>query len=178
MIFWIGFFVMVFNEGFVIMRHQSKFFAQLRDELIKEFGDGWKKFHSTMDWIWLGGVILGLILAGNQRLTDIVALVTFWGCVLFFVYIPKWIGQRLFRQKNTPKIFRGFLVFNFRFSYIIPRDPAVIPTAIKNPNSNRPCASAGVDINMLLKYERTDGSIVINVCSDQTEENKLWHSTR
>ena len=92
MIFWIGFFVMVFNEGLVIMRHQSKFFAQLRDELIKDFGDGWKKFHSTMDWIWLGGVILGLLLAGNQRLTDIVALVTFWGCVLFFVYIPKWVG--------------------------------------------------------------------------------------
>ena len=49
--------------------------------------------------------------------------------------------------------------------YIIPSDPAVTPTTRKNPNSNRPCASAGVDINMLLKYERTDGSIVVNVYS-------------
>jgi len=47
--------------------------------------------------------------------------------------------------------------------HIIPNDPAVIPTTTKNPNSNRPCASAGVDINMLLKYDRTDGSIEINV---------------
>ena len=48
---------------------------------------------------------------------------------------------------------------------MIPSEPAVIPTATKNPNSNRPCASAGVDINMLLKYERTDGSIVVNICA-------------
>ena len=46
---------------------------------------------------------------------------------------------------------------------MIPNDPAVIPTAKKNQNSNSPCAPAGVLINMLLKYERTDGSIVINV---------------
>ena len=91
-IFWFGFLVMAFNEGFVILRHQSKFFAQLRDEIIKDFGDGWKKFHSTLDWVWVAGVILGLILAGDQRWTDITALVTFWGCVLVFVYIPKWIG--------------------------------------------------------------------------------------
>ena len=49
------------------------------------------------------------------------------------------------------------------FHYIIPNEPAVIPTAKKNPNSNSPCAPAGVLINKLLKYERTDGSIVINV---------------
>ena len=47
--------------------------------------------------------------------------------------------------------------------YIIPKEPAVTPTAKKNPNSNSPWAPAGVLINKLLKYERTDGSIVINV---------------
>ena len=73
-------------------RTSPVFFISVREELIKDFGDGWKKFHSTMDWVWLAGDILGLILAGNQRLTDIVALVTFWGCVLVFVYIPKWVG--------------------------------------------------------------------------------------
>ena len=48
-------------------------------------------------------------------------------------------------------------------TYIIPNDPAVIPTQTKNPNSSNPCADAGVLINILLKYERTDGSIEINV---------------
>ena len=91
MIFWVGFFIMVFNEGFVIMRHQSEFFAKIREDLIEKYGDGWKKFHSTLDWVWVAGVILGLILAGDQRWTDLTALVTFWGCVLSFVYIPKWV---------------------------------------------------------------------------------------
>ena len=42
------------------------------------------------------------------------------------------------------------------FHYIIPNEPAVIPTVKKNPNSKRPCASAGVLINMLLKNDRSD----------------------
>ena len=44
MIFWIGFTVMVLNEGFVIMRHVSPWFAKRREELISKFGDGFKKF--------------------------------------------------------------------------------------------------------------------------------------
>ena len=40
--------------------------------------------------------------------------------------------------------------------YIIPKEPAVIPTAKKNPNSNRPWAPAGVLINKLLKNDRPD----------------------
>ena len=84
MIFWIGFTVMVLNEGFVIMRHQSPLFAKWRKELIKNFGDNWKKFHSLLDYVWVGAVI-------NQRWIDFTALVTWWSCVLLFVYVPKWL---------------------------------------------------------------------------------------
>tara|TARA_B100000427_G_scaffold269860_1_gene236319 strand:- start:199 stop:315 length:117 start_codon:yes stop_codon:yes gene_type:complete len=35
----------------------------------------------------------------------------------------------------------------------------------KKANSSNPWADAGVDINILLKYDRTDGSIEIDVCA-------------
>ena len=38
MIFWIGFTVMVLNEGFVIMRHVHPWFANKRDHLIATYG--------------------------------------------------------------------------------------------------------------------------------------------
>ena len=61
MIFWIGFTVMVLNEGFVIMRHVHPWFANKRDELIQRLGDRWKKIHATLDYIWIGGVTIGII---------------------------------------------------------------------------------------------------------------------
>ena len=53
---------------------------------------------------------------------------------------------------------------------INPNDPAVIPTVTKKANSSNPWADAGVDINILLKYDRTDGSIEIDVCAEYTKE--------
>tara|TARA_B100000287_G_scaffold28755_1_gene27071 strand:+ start:684 stop:863 length:180 start_codon:yes stop_codon:yes gene_type:complete len=50
------------------------------------------------------------------------------------------------------------------YYYINPKDPAVTPTATKKPNSNNPCAEAGVDINILLKNVLAD--IEIKVCCD------------
>ena len=79
MIFWIGFVIMVLNEGFVIMRHQSPLFARWRKALIKQFGDNWKKFHSIMDYVWVGAVINGIIFT------------SWWCCVLLFVYVPRWV---------------------------------------------------------------------------------------
>jgi len=46
-----------------------------------------------------------------------------------------------------------YYIFN---PYIKPNDPAVIPTQTKKPNSNSPCAEAGVLIRMLLKNDRSD----------------------
>ena len=57
--------------------------------------------------------------------------------------------------------------------HIIPNEPAVIPTAKKNPNSNNPCASAGVLINILLKNERSD--ICIRYEGHNPDENCYWH---
>ena len=39
MIFWIGFTLMVLNEGFVMMRHVSPFFDKLRKKVIKKLGE-------------------------------------------------------------------------------------------------------------------------------------------
>tara|TARA_B100001250_G_C19778770_1_gene780856 strand:- start:843 stop:1145 length:303 start_codon:yes stop_codon:yes gene_type:complete len=92
MIFWIGFIIMVLNEGFVIMRHQSPIFSKWRDKLIERYGDNWKKFHSTLDYGWVGAVSIGLIFTTwNQRWIDITAFITWWSCVLLFVYVPKWL---------------------------------------------------------------------------------------
>ena len=92
MIFWIGFIIMVLNEGFVIMRHQSPLFSRWRTALIKKFGDNWKKFHSIMDYVWVGAVINGIIFTSwEHRWIDITALTTWWCCVLLFVYVPRWV---------------------------------------------------------------------------------------
>ena len=38
MIFWLGYTIMFFNEGFVIMRHVSPWFANKRKKLHEKFG--------------------------------------------------------------------------------------------------------------------------------------------
>jgi len=68
MIFWIGFTIMFLNEGFVIMRHVSPFFARQRDKLIDKFGDGWQAFHGVLDYLWVIVVVLGLIFSPNRLL--------------------------------------------------------------------------------------------------------------
>ena len=105
MIFWIGFFVMVFNEGFVIMRHQSKFFAQLRDELIKDFGDGWQYFNGFIDYAWVIIVTLGFALSPD-RLFHLLVFTTFWSAALCLIYIPMWL--KTFLAKKYPEKFSGF----------------------------------------------------------------------
>ena len=51
MIFWIGFTVMVLNEGFVIMRHVSPWFARRREALIA------RNVYILALAIWWGGVL-------------------------------------------------------------------------------------------------------------------------
>ena len=53
MIFWLGFTIMVLNEGFVIMRHVHPWFAKKRDHLIETYGKKWKRFHATLDYMWI-----------------------------------------------------------------------------------------------------------------------------
>ena len=79
MIFWIGFTLMFLNEGFVMMRHVSPFFARLRDKVMKKLGDKWWwRLHGTLDWLWISFVTCGLIVNSN-RIFHIIMLAIFWG---------------------------------------------------------------------------------------------------
>ena len=88
MIFWLGFIVMVLNEGFVIMRHVHPWFANKRDQLIATYGAKWKKFHATLDYVWIGGVSLGILLDFSNWKLYATVLGIFWGMVAVCVYLP------------------------------------------------------------------------------------------
>lgn len=91
MIFWIGFFVMFFNEGFVMMRHVSPWFARRRQRFIDRFGANvWYRFHGTLDYLWMGLVTLGLIV-NSHRVLHLMVLLTFWTLAWLIFYLPRWI---------------------------------------------------------------------------------------
>ncbi len=93
MIFWIGFTVMFLNEGFVMMRHVSPFFAKLRDKVMKKLGDKiWWRLHGTLDYTWIGLVTIGLIVNSN-RIQHIIALAIFWSLSFLIFYFPRWIRR-------------------------------------------------------------------------------------
>ena len=90
-IFWIGFILMFFNEGFVMMRHVSPWCARQRDKFIDKYGaNNWYRFHGTLDYTWIGLVSIGLIISPN-RLTHVYALITFWSLAFIIFYLPRWI---------------------------------------------------------------------------------------
>ena len=82
---------MIFNEGFVMLRHVSPIARQLREELIKDWGDQWQQIHSTLDWLWIVLVALGMYLDSGNRWNDVLLLVLFWGSALCLIYIPMWL---------------------------------------------------------------------------------------
>ena len=90
MIFLLGLHVMIFNEGFVMLRHVSPIAAQLRQELIKDWGDQWKQLHSTLDWLWIALVAIGLLRDVGNRWWDVFYLILFWGSAVLFIYVPMW----------------------------------------------------------------------------------------
>ena len=93
MIFWIGFALMFFNEGFVMMRHVSPWFAKQRDKFISKCGANvWYRFHGTLDYTWIGLVTIGLIVNSN-RVLHIIALAIFWGLSFLVFYLPRWIRK-------------------------------------------------------------------------------------
>ena len=91
MIFLLGLHVMIFNEGFVMLRHVSPIARQLREELIKDWGDQWQQIHSTLDWLWIVLVALGMYLDHGHRWHDLALLSLFWGSALLFIYVPMWV---------------------------------------------------------------------------------------
>ena len=87
-VFWIGFTVMVLNEGFVIMRHVHPWFAQRREALMAKYGSNWKRFHAFLDYVWIGGVLLGIAIDISNWKFYATVLATFWSVVAVFVYLP------------------------------------------------------------------------------------------
>ena len=71
MIFWIGFFIMFINEGFVMMRHVSPWFSKQRDNLIEKYGDGWQTFHGTVDYLWVIIIALGFTFSPHRAQSPI-----------------------------------------------------------------------------------------------------------
>ena len=93
MIFWIGFTLMFFNEGFVMMRHVSPYFARLRDKVMKKLGDKWWwRLHGTLDWLLISLVTCGLIVNSN-RILHIIVLAIFWFASFLIFYLPRWIKR-------------------------------------------------------------------------------------
>ena len=90
MIFWVGFIIMFLNEGFVMMRHVSPFFAEQRDKLIERFGEGWQYFHGLLDYLWVIVVVLGFIFSPH-RVAHLVVFTAFWSAALFGIYVPMWV---------------------------------------------------------------------------------------
>jgi len=93
MIFWIGFTLMFFNEGFVMMRHVSPWFSKQRQKFIDKYSANvWYRFHGTLDYTWIGLVTIGLIVNPN-RILHIAALATFWFLSFIIFYLPRWIKR-------------------------------------------------------------------------------------
>ncbi len=87
-VFWLGFTIMVLNEGFVIMRHVHPWFARKRDYLIETYGPKWKRFHATLDYMWIAGVSIGIAIDFSNWKLYATALGIFWGVVAVGVYLP------------------------------------------------------------------------------------------
>ena len=93
MIFWIGFTLMFFNEGFVMMRHVSPWFSNQRQKFIDRYGANvWYRFHGTLDYTWIGLVTIGLIVNPN-RILHIIVLAIFWFASFLIFYLPRWIKR-------------------------------------------------------------------------------------
>ena len=88
MIFWIGFFIMVLNEGFVMMRHVSPWFAKQRDNLRHKYGKGWQTFHGMVDYIWVILVTLGFIFS-PFRGVHLYVFICFWLLAFMLIYLPQ-----------------------------------------------------------------------------------------
>ncbi len=92
MIFWIGFFLMFINEGFVMMRHVSPWFSKQRDNLIEKYGDGWQTFHGMLDYLWVIIIALGFTFSPH-RASHLYVFISFWTLAFMLIYLPKMVKR-------------------------------------------------------------------------------------
>ena len=101
MIFWIGFTLMVLNEGFVMMRHVSPFCDKCRKRVIKRLGENlWYRLHGTLDYTWIGLVTLGLIV-NSDRLVHLYFVIAFWMFSFIIFYLPRWVRMDIESKSNN-----------------------------------------------------------------------------
>ena len=90
MIFFIlGYTIMFFNEGFVIMRHVSPWFATKRKQLHNRFGkEKIKRIHGFTDWTWILLIALGIYLDLENWSMYAVLVLAYWSAVAVMIYLP------------------------------------------------------------------------------------------
>ena len=90
MIFFIlGYTIMFFNEGFVIMRHVSPWFATKRKQLHNRFGkEKIKRIHRFTDWTWILLIALGIYLDLENWSMYAVLVLAYWSAVAVMIYLP------------------------------------------------------------------------------------------
>ncbi len=92
--FIIGYTIMFFNEGFVILRHVSPWFANKRKQLHDRFGrEKIKRIHGFTDWSWIGFIALGIYLDFANWKTYSLLLALYWGTVALVIYLPMLIKR-------------------------------------------------------------------------------------
>jgi len=95
--FIIGYSIMVFNEGFVIMRHVHPWFFEKRKQLHEKYGEKRvKKIHGYTDWSWIILISLGVYLDFENWPMYAALVGAFWTLVLVGVYLPM-----LFKKLRT-----------------------------------------------------------------------------
>ena len=85
---------MFFNEGFVIMRHVSPWFAEKRKQLHNRFGrEKIKRIHGFTDWTWIGFIAIGYFLNFEVWKLYSLLLGLYWGTVALVIYLPMLIRK-------------------------------------------------------------------------------------
>tara|TARA_B100001287_G_scaffold50328_2_gene39359 strand:- start:6317 stop:6634 length:318 start_codon:yes stop_codon:yes gene_type:complete len=93
-IFILGYTIMFFNEGFVILRHVSPWFASKRKQLHNRFGrEKVKRIHGLTDWTWIILIGLGTYLDFENWKVYAVLVFAFWIVVAVGVYLPMLIKK-------------------------------------------------------------------------------------
>ena len=98
--FAIGYTIMFFNEGFVIMRHVHPWFAEKRQQLHDRFGaKRVKRVHGLTDWTWIILLSIGIYLDFENWKWYAGLVFAFWFIVGVGVYLPMLI-KKLFKKSG------------------------------------------------------------------------------
>ena len=98
--FALGYTIMFLNEGFVILRHVSPWFAHKRKLLHERFGrERIKRIHGLTDWTWILLIALGYWLDFANWKTYTVLLAVYWGTIAVGIYLP--MLYRKLRKRPT-----------------------------------------------------------------------------